>query len=72
MRYNKGQIFKISHTRKGNFYCQAIKDFDTEKEEFYPLIDLSDKEEFACRGTFCKLTPILKEEAEQALKGGAV
>ena len=48
-RYEKGQLFYIEHKRKGGFYCQAIADFDT-SEEFYPLIDLSDGEKFACRG----------------------
>lgn len=59
--YKKGQIFEIEHKRKGNFYCIATRDFTTD-EEFYPLADLYDNEDFACRATFCKLFPITKEE----------
>ena len=58
MKYKKGQLFYIEHIRKGGFYCQAIADFDTSEEEFYPLIDLSDGKEFACRGAFCRLTAL--------------
>lgn len=62
MKYKKGQIFLIEHIRKGTFYCQATEDFDTDTTEFYPLCDLDDNEGFACRRTFCKLTPISTEE----------
>lgn len=58
MKYKKGQLFYIEHKRKGGFYCQAVADFDTSEEEFYPLIDLSDGKEFACRGSFCRLTAL--------------
>lgn len=58
MKYNKGQKFYIEHNRKGNFYCEAVEDFDTEDCEFYPVKDLYDNEEFPCRRTLCKLTPI--------------
>lgn len=57
MQYDKGQLFYIEHKRKGGFYCQATDDFDTDNE-FYPLIDLSNGEKFACRKTFCRLTPL--------------
>ena len=55
MKYKKGQLFFIEHIRKGGFYCQAIEDFDSSEDEFYPLIDLSDGKEFACRAQFCLL-----------------
>ncbi len=32
----KGTILKINHTRKGQFYGMAIRNFNT-KEEFYPI-----------------------------------
>lgn len=62
MKYNKGQKFIINHIRKGEFYCEAIEDFDTETCTFYPLIDLYDGHEFACRNSLCELIPITEEE----------
>lgn len=64
-KYQKGQKFHIEHNRKGDFYCVAVKDFNTETDEFYPLADLYDMAEFSCRATFCKLTPISDEEFER-------
>lgn len=72
MTYKKGQLFYIEHQRKGEFYCQAIDDFDMDID-FYPLIDLSDGERFACKNKFCKLTPLEEVPAEyrhNMLKGG--
>lgn len=58
MKYNKGQKFFIKHKRKGNFFCEAEEDFNTEECEFYPLKDLYDGERFPCRNTLCELIPI--------------
>lgn len=68
MKYNKCQKFYIHHTRKGNFYCEATKDFDEENEEFYPLKDLYDGQEFACRNSFCKLIPLTEEEFKKQVR----
>lgn len=37
MKIKKGELLEIIHTRKGNFKAVATRDFDTEKEEFYPV-----------------------------------
>jgi hypothetical protein len=63
VKYHKGQLFYIEHSRKGSFYCQATEDFDTEND-FYPLVDLFDGEAFACRNAFCRLTPLDEVPAE--------
>lgn len=38
MKIKKGDLLEIIHTRKGNFMAFAKRDFDTEKEEFFPVI----------------------------------
>jgi hypothetical protein len=37
MKILKGEFLSVIDTRKGNFDAIAIEDFDTEKEEFYPI-----------------------------------
>jgi len=38
MIIKKGEIVSVDHCRKGKFTAKAKKDFDTEKEKFYPLV----------------------------------
>jgi len=37
MIITKGQIVEVNHNRKGTFTAIANKEFDTEKDEWYPL-----------------------------------
>ena len=37
MIIKKGQTFIVKDRRKGTFEGTAIEDFDTEKDEFYPV-----------------------------------
>ena len=66
MEIKKGTLLKIYHQRKGIFYGEAIRDFNTEKEEFYPIkvkyktvAGLSeiweDGDTIPCRNTLCKI-----------------
>lgn len=65
MKIKKGEILKITHNRKGTFLAKADRDFDTEKEEFYPVIVLDEvkglasiwkKGEYvACRSNHCSI-----------------
>jgi len=38
MLIKKGQKIFVKHKRKGSFNAIAEKDFDTEKDEWYPII----------------------------------
>ena len=38
MKIIKGTILKVYHKKKGVFCGKAKRDFDTDKEEFYPII----------------------------------
>jgi len=38
MKIKKGELLEINHTRKGVFKGVATEDFDTEKNEFYPIV----------------------------------
>ena len=70
MKIKKGTSLKISHTRKGQFYGIAYEDFDTTKEEFYPIKVAQIKaiqgantewnvlDKIPCRGKFCKIEKI--------------
>ena len=67
MIVNKGQLIKVTHVRKGVFEAVAAKDFDTEKEEWYPVVvvfgetieGLSRAWEYGtripCRRSLCKI-----------------
>jgi len=67
MIIKKGTFLNVRHSRKGNFKGIATKDFDTEKEEFYPIAVMQEKpvegldtewkqgEEIPCRNTLCKI-----------------
>ncbi len=37
MEIKKGTLLNVKHNRKGNFKGIAIKDFDTDTTEFYPI-----------------------------------
>lgn len=38
MLIKKGTKVKVEHARKGKFIAIAKKDFNTDKEQFYPLV----------------------------------
>lgn len=38
MQVSKGDILRVQHRRKGVFLGKAMKDFDTEVDEFYPIV----------------------------------
>lgn len=70
MKIKKGDILKIYHCRKGIFYGEAIRDFDTKNEEFYPVkvknktvVGLTeiweDGDNIPCRNVLCKKIEIL-------------
>lgn len=40
MKIKKGQQFKVRDRRKGTFRGVALRDFDTETDEFYPVATL--------------------------------
>ena len=70
-KVKKGTLLIINHKRKGKFKVIALKDFDTEKDEFYPLAVAQEKpvrglqsdwlqgEEVPARRSLCQLS-ILK------------
>lgn len=37
MEIKKNSIVWVNHSRKGKFIAKAIQDFNTEKDEWYPL-----------------------------------
>jgi len=72
MKIKKGTILEVNHSRTGLFYGMAMKDFDTEKEEFYPIqvaqkktvsglnTEWKDGEEIPCRDILCKIKIVTK------------
>lgn len=70
MIIKKGTVLNIKHQRKGNFTAVALKDFDSDKAEFYPLaltIGFNNEssvkgmntiwtvgEQIPCKASFCK------------------
>lgn len=66
MEIKKGTKLKVYHHRHGQFHGIAIKDFDTETEEFYPIeldedmlcgmnTDWVRGDSVPCRNTLCEL-----------------
>ena len=67
MIIKKDTILKISHNRKGRFFGMATREFDSKKEEFYPIVvaqlapvyGITDKwktgEEIPCKKDLCKI-----------------
>lgn len=64
MEIKKGQKLNIVHARKGVFKAVALQNFDTEKEEWYPVATLEyvegmanvwfPGESISCRSTLCR------------------
>lgn len=38
MKVKKGTLLQVNHSRSGKWKAKAYKDFDTEKDEWYPLV----------------------------------
>ena len=67
MKIKKGTILLVKHSRKGEFFGKALKDFDTEVDEFYPIAVAQEKkieglntewengEEIPCRNSLCSI-----------------
>ena len=67
MRIQKGTLVEVWHERSGHWIGKATKTFDTNKEEFYPLVLAQDDpvqgmsntwykgEPMAARNTLCKI-----------------
>lgn len=69
MKIIKGTILKVYHKRKGVFCGKAKRDFDTDKEEFYPIIldepylagmntEYFKGDDVECRDCLCKVEVI--------------
>lgn len=69
MFIKKGTKLKVVHNRKGTFTGIALEDFDSEKEEWYPIATVEfvgsvngefdgwkSGDEIPCRAEFCKLS----------------
>lgn len=70
MKINKGTLLDVDHTRKGKFVGMAMRDFDTDTEEWYPIALAQNQvvqglamgniwiegDEIPCRGSFCQIT----------------
>ncbi len=67
MLIKEGTKLTVRHRRKGTFEGIAMRDFDTETEEFYPIAaaeivsDMANEwlqgEEIPCRNTLCVVVP---------------
>jgi hypothetical protein len=67
MKIKKGTKVFVNHSRKSSFHGIAKEDFDTEKDEWYPIIALEETEsnvtnrvwvqgqETPCRRGLCKI-----------------
>ncbi len=67
MRIKKGQKLQIKHNRSGKFKVIAEKNFDTETEEFYPVVlakgqyvegmasDWEEGDAIPCRRSLCTI-----------------
>lgn len=53
MLIKKGTSLKVYHSRRGLFLGVATKDFDTKKEEWFPIT--SKGKEVPCRASLCTL-----------------
>lgn len=70
MKIKKDQIVNVRHSRKGTFLGKALRAFDTEKEEWYPIAvgqkepiqgastgwEWVEGERIPCRAKFCELS----------------
>jgi len=67
MKIKKGTHLEINHSRKGKFKAIATKDFDTEKDDIYPVAVAQEGrvdglvkqwlkgEEIPCKAHLCKI-----------------
>jgi len=66
MKIKKGQMLLVTHSRKGTFKGIAQEDFDTKKEECYPVCVVEsyvqgismgwvEGEEIPCRASLCSV-----------------
>jgi len=73
MKVKKGELLEINHTRKGVFKGIAMENFDTEKNEFYPIVLADDLvvgasmdwvkgEKIPCRVSLCSIKRITKRD----------
>ncbi len=72
MLIQKGTKLLINDIRKGSYLGEAARDFDTEKEEFYPIIareyvsgmanEWFDGDEIPCRKGLAKISVMNKEQ----------
>ena len=68
MEIKKDTILDVNHKRKGKFIGIVLEDFDSEKEEFYPIAvaqfnpvrgmanDWEVMEKIPCRATLCEIS----------------
>ena len=68
MKVKKGETVEVFSSRKGRFKAVAEKDFDTDKETFYPLVlkepeivrgmanEWCRGERIPCRGSLCTIS----------------
>ena len=84
MEVQKGDLLNIRHSRKGFFKAVATQAFDTDEEEFYPIVLAPDQyvkgmaddwvsgEKISCRKSLVTLILIeeVLEEDEQENPGG--
>lgn len=71
MNIKKGNVLIIKHSRKGRITVIAERDFDTETEEFYPVVtaelvegistDWEPGESIPCRGSFCEIEKVMPQ-----------
>lgn len=72
MIIKKGSVLRITHCRKGQFNAVATREFDSEKEEFFPVVLARGEtvegasniwvegESISCRGAFCKIESVIE------------
>lgn len=78
MIIKKGTGITVKHSRTGVFDGVAKRDFDTETEEFYPIVAAQivfgmvttwlPGEEVPCRNTLCTLIPHEPEQYKNAVE----
>lgn len=75
MDVKKGTLLTVRHSRKGIFKGIALEDFNTKKEEFYPiavaqkksipgtsiLVQWVEGEKIPCQGELCTVEKIKQE-----------
>jgi len=66
MKIKKGTILEIYHSRKGKFTGEALEDFETGADNFYPIVLVSETvsgmatywekgEKILCKGSLCTI-----------------